>query len=318
MEMETIGKRICNLRKLFRLTQCQLAEQVHLSDKVISKWENDESKPNLDDITVLSKFFGVTFDYLITGNTAKQDEKVLSKQPTKEELIADAKADFIKRCNAIIRNNNLYKYKDKIFPEKRCNYFLTRYIPKEFADIGIFHPLVEKETEPYEIGINLKALLAFDDYDLFEKIIALDIPFCEKNDILRAHLITAEDIHGLTNVKFYGFLAHQDILIKQILKRYYDSEKNPKYTLQDYFDMNIKYYQEKYTDYLNEALKKLKKNNPNYWTIVKVLIEEGACVRKMVGVHYSQGRDYVLIMDYADDIFVTDLLYELACTKCSK
>lgn len=317
--METIGDRICRLRKLFRLTQCQLAEQVHLSDKVVSKWENNESKPNLDDTTVLSQFFGVTFDYLITGKTTKQDEDVLSKQPTKEELIADAKADFIKRCNAIIRNNNLYKYKDKIFPEKRCNYFLTKSIPKDYADIGIFHPLVKKETEPYEVGINLKFLLSFDDYDLFEKIIALDIPFCEKNDVLNKRLITAEDIHGLTDVRFYRFLAHQEILIKQILKRYYDSDKSPKYSFEDYFNMNIKSYQNNYNKFLNEALEKLERNNPNYWAIVKVLIENGAFVRKMVGVHYSSDGNCSLETDYADDIFVTDLLYDAACNKsCNK
>ena len=317
--METIGERICHLRKLFRLTQSQLADSVNLSDKVISKWENNESKPNLDDTAALSEFFGVSFNYLISG---KAEKIILSRKPSEEELIADAKQNFIKQCNAVIRNNNLYKYKDKIFPEKRCQYYLMKNIPLDYADIGIFHPLVEKKTEPYGIGINLKALLALDDYDLFDKIISLDIPFCDKNDALNKRLITAEDIHGLTDVRFYQFLARQDILIKQILKRYYDSQKNPKYTFEDYCNMNIKGYQEKYNKFLNDALEKLEKKNPNYWEIVKVLIEAGAFVQKMVGCHFGSydncEEPSCLYMDYIDDIFVTDLLYELACAKCGK
>lgn len=295
------------------MTQNQLAEKIHLSDKVISKWENNESKPNLEDVTALSQYFGVTFDYLISGKATKQDDEILSKQPSKEELIADAKADFIKRCNAIIRNNNLYKYKDKIFPENRCKYYLMKYIPEEYADIGIFHPLVVKETEPYEIGINLKALLTFDDYNLFEKVISLNIPFCDKSKVIRFfdcdNLLSDKDVHGLTDTRFYAFLADQTVLIKQSYERLPISER--KYDFTEFLKMNS--YKSAYKRILSEALDKLERENPNYWEIVKILIEKGAFVQKIVGGHNDcYGFVY---MDYADDIFVSELLYELARAK---
>ena len=72
-----------------------------------------------------------------------------------------------------------------------------------------------------------------------------------------------------------------------------------------------------YKKILSEALEKSEKNNSNYWAIVKVLIEKGAFVQKMVGVDYNEYGG--LQIRYADDIFVTDLLYDAACNKsCNK
>lgn len=304
------------------MTQRQLAEQIHLSDKVISKWENKESKPNLEDVTTLSQYFGVTLDYLISGKPTTQDAQVLFKQPTQEELIADAKEEFIKKCNVIIRNNNLYKYKDKIFPEKRCKDYLMTHIPIDYADIGIFHPLVIKETEPYEIGINLKALLSFKDYTLFEKIIALNLPLCDKYTVLdffKKNRISEKDIHGFTDVRFYAFLSDQEILIKQSYERLIlnldERERERTDAFEDLKINHKEWLEEPYKKILNEALEKLERENPNYWKIVKLLIENGAFVQKMVGAHFESCSHESLQMDYADDIVVTELLYELACAK---
>lgn len=319
--METIGARICRLRKLFRLTQCQLADSVHLSDKVISKWENDESKPNLEDVTTLSQYFGISFDYLISGTITEWDKGILSRQPSREELITEAKANFIKQCNTIIRKNNLNKYKDKIFPDERCKDFLTAdysNIKKDYGDIGIFHPLVKKETESYEIAINLKAILAFDDYSLFEKVISLNFPFCDENEVIcffkYDKLLSDKDIHGLTDTRFYSFLSDQTILIKQSYERI--SSKERSFSFEKFMKSNS--YKESYKKITSEALNRLESNNPNYWEIVKVLIEKGAFVQKMIGVHYGEHGDLRLHMDYADDIFVTKLLYESACAKSNK
>lgn len=316
--METIGERIFHLRELCRLTQRQLGEQIHLSDKVISKWEKNESKPNLEDVTALSQFFGVSYDYLISGKATKQDEEVIFKQPTEEELIDAAKKNFIKQCNAIIREKNLYKYKDKIFPEKLCENFLNEQVPKNCAYIGIFHPLIINETEPYAIGINMKSLLAFDDYNLFEKIIALNFPFYDKNDVIEFFktdaLLSDKDIHGLTDTRFYEFLSDQTVLIKQSYERLPIKERL--YSFNEFLNRNS--YEYYYKAILSEALEKLERKNPNYWEIVKILIEKGAVLKKAVNVHYGEYGDMSLHMDYADDLIVTELFYELACAKTSK
>lgn len=65
-------------------------------------------------------------------------------------------------------------------------------------------------------------------------------------------------------------------------------------------------------------MEKLERKNPNYWEIVKILIEKGAVLKKAVNVHYGEYGDMSLHMDYADDLIVTELFYELACAKTSK
>lgn len=43
MDHEKIGRLICQLRKEQGLTQRQLAERLHVSDKAVSKWERGDS-----------------------------------------------------------------------------------------------------------------------------------------------------------------------------------------------------------------------------------------------------------------------------------
>ncbi len=104
---------------------------------------------------------------------------------------------------------------------------------KEEADCKASRP-DEPKAKPYPSteGINMKSLLAFDDYNLFEKIIALNFPFYDKNDV----------------IEFF----------------------------------------------------------------------KGAVLKKAVNVHYGEYGDMSLHMDYADDLIVTELFYELACAKTSK
>lgn len=59
---------IIRLRKERGLTQKQLADQIHYSDKVISKWECGESYPDIVALKKLSDFFEVTTDEIISSS----------------------------------------------------------------------------------------------------------------------------------------------------------------------------------------------------------------------------------------------------------
>ena len=67
MEQKTIGKFITALRKANGMTQKDLAEQLNVSDKTVSRWERDEGTPDLAMIPVLAEIFGVTCDELLRG-----------------------------------------------------------------------------------------------------------------------------------------------------------------------------------------------------------------------------------------------------------
>lgn len=61
------GEILTTLRKSRGMSQEQLAEQLNLTRQTISKWELDQSTPDMEYIIKLSDLFGVTTDYLIKG-----------------------------------------------------------------------------------------------------------------------------------------------------------------------------------------------------------------------------------------------------------
>ena len=65
--METIGKRICALRKERGMKQEELAQRLDVSGQAVSKWENDQTCPDIGLLPRLAEVFGVTTDYLLTG-----------------------------------------------------------------------------------------------------------------------------------------------------------------------------------------------------------------------------------------------------------
>lgn len=64
------------LRAEAGLTQAELAEKIHYSDKSVSKWERAESLPDLQIAQELAKIFGVTVDFLITPHDAWEGKPV--------------------------------------------------------------------------------------------------------------------------------------------------------------------------------------------------------------------------------------------------
>ena len=64
---ESIGSRIARLRKEKKMTQEALAEQMGVSSQAVSKWENDQSCPDIGLLPKLSRVLGVSTDELLTG-----------------------------------------------------------------------------------------------------------------------------------------------------------------------------------------------------------------------------------------------------------
>ena len=75
MNQTAIGSYIARKRKEQNLTQEQLAEQLGVSNKTVSKWENGKSYPDIHSLLLLSALFDVSLDQLIKGDleTMKQD-----------------------------------------------------------------------------------------------------------------------------------------------------------------------------------------------------------------------------------------------------
>lgn len=67
MNNEKVGKLIFKLRKEKGMTQRELAELLHVTDKTISKWECGQGCPDISLLESLSKIFQVNTEKLLSG-----------------------------------------------------------------------------------------------------------------------------------------------------------------------------------------------------------------------------------------------------------
>ena len=64
---ETLGKRIAALRRDKELKQDELAEKLDVTPQAVSKWENDQTCPDILLLPLLAETLGVSIDELLTG-----------------------------------------------------------------------------------------------------------------------------------------------------------------------------------------------------------------------------------------------------------
>lgn len=76
-----MADRIEYLRKTNGISQEELADKVGVSRQAVSKWENEQSLPDLEKIITMSDYFGVTTDYILKGI-----EPVADKEQKRSEL----------------------------------------------------------------------------------------------------------------------------------------------------------------------------------------------------------------------------------------
>ena len=84
--METIGKRISALRKARGMKQEELAERLDVSGQAVSKWENDQTCPDISLLPRLARVFGVTTDYLLTGEQEQEPPVRMVPEEERKDL----------------------------------------------------------------------------------------------------------------------------------------------------------------------------------------------------------------------------------------
>ena len=88
MDQEKIGKFISEKRKETGLTQLQLAEQLNVTDRAVSKWETGRSIPDSSSMLSLCKILKISVTDLLNGEVVKVDnseEKILELIKEKEQ-----------------------------------------------------------------------------------------------------------------------------------------------------------------------------------------------------------------------------------------
>ena len=73
MEAKELGQFIAGLRKEKQMTQAELAERLHVTDKAVSRWERGVGYPDINTLEPLADALGVTLTELM--NCARDEEK---------------------------------------------------------------------------------------------------------------------------------------------------------------------------------------------------------------------------------------------------
>ena len=76
MDNEKTGRLIRELRTEKGLTQAQLAQLIHVSDKAVSKWERGLGCPDVSLLGTLSEVLEVNIDKLLEGELGENSEAV--------------------------------------------------------------------------------------------------------------------------------------------------------------------------------------------------------------------------------------------------
>lgn len=84
---EIIASNLQTLRKQKRLTQLEVGEAVHYSDKAVSRWEKGESLPDVETLQKLAEFFGVETAYLFKEHISAPILPLETKQQTINKIV---------------------------------------------------------------------------------------------------------------------------------------------------------------------------------------------------------------------------------------
>lgn len=78
--MEKVSKNLRRLRKANRMTQEQLAEELHVTRQAISNWENNKTQPDIDALARLAEIFKVEIEELIYGEKRQVGTEVSTER----------------------------------------------------------------------------------------------------------------------------------------------------------------------------------------------------------------------------------------------
>lgn len=71
-----IGKKLLDARKKANLSQEEIAEKLNITRQTVSKWESNETVPNINQVKLLAKIYKISLEELLNYN--KIDEKIES------------------------------------------------------------------------------------------------------------------------------------------------------------------------------------------------------------------------------------------------
>lgn len=254
----SFGENLINLRKQKGWSQDDLADNLNLSRQAISKWENDTSKPDIDNIKKISKVFSVTIDDLLNNDVVKDKAVTLNvkKQEKKEKTITIVKCMIIAVIILYIINV-IFKFASLLLIvngiQKYANLSNYHYVITTYDENG----LAEIEECWFKDGIS-KTIIT---------------------NILNAKTVNTQ-VEYIDYINNYGFLENNEqkiqINVEDYLKAHINFDKgkqlylsfpielrknNLKFLVNEVLNLSMIFEDEKITIKLKDKMIELQKNN---------------------------------------------------------
>ncbi|MBR4320254.1 MAG: helix-turn-helix transcriptional regulator [Oscillospiraceae bacterium] len=79
-----LSEQLRKLRKQKNLTQKQLADYLHVTDGAVAMWEHGRREPDIEILTKLADFYGVTVDYLLGREITTSTQQALISETIRQ------------------------------------------------------------------------------------------------------------------------------------------------------------------------------------------------------------------------------------------
>ena len=190
--MSTLGERIKEQRKQLGLTQAELGRIIHVTDRAVSKWEQDEGNPDISIIAQLASTLNVTIDYLLTGK--EPEIKIIIKSP-KEILLETDDPQYLEKVSIYdfnimdIYNNKLTNTFSYLVDNNRIGTYVpnsdyNRYIPQI-----TYLLLISNRLDRVKI-FNFNDFGFWDDHEITEEMLNEFVSDERVNDKTRNYVLT--------------------------------------------------------------------------------------------------------------------------------
>ncbi len=213
--MISFGQRLKLIRKEAQITQAELAEQLMVSVQSVSKWECDNSMPDISQIVPLAAILGVTTDCLLgVGTNEKKDKEKLS------ETIGQIDYTYIYLTyenNCAFKKYEQYHEYLKKYPldyevKLACAAAIYSFIDSSGNNTLFIIPDEERE-DLFSEGVKLLASVINQDKDLTRKISAGELLvkyYVQNNDTEKAEAV-AVDLPEQDSIKVKSMIYIYDV-----------------------------------------------------------------------------------------------------------
>lgn len=154
MDKGRIGGFIAENRKRQGLTQRELAQKLHVTDKAVSKWERGLSYPDVTLLQPLAAALGLRVDDLLTCRAAEKEEPLEpditpTPEPAAPESTAPEAASPAVQAVLDISQESLWQRKKQLIQRIAAGVILLAVLV--FAALGVFLIYTQRIGETYNI-----------------------------------------------------------------------------------------------------------------------------------------------------------------------